>query len=182
MKLFSASTSATRPITDRVKQALFDVLANYGLPQGRIVADLFCGVGSLGLEALSRQAQFVTFVEKERSVIEVLQRNIAKAGFADCSEVVRADIFNRADAGLRPRPYGLIFVDPPYADSQNVQPSSPLGELLLKLSNRLARGAVVVLRTSKQSDLLDAYGHLKAIEKRVWGTMCVTMFCSQRNE
>ena len=65
MKLVSPETRVTRPITDRVKESLFNVLQNYDLLAGARVADLFCGVGSLGLEALSRGAAFVTFVERE---------------------------------------------------------------------------------------------------------------------
>jgi len=81
MKLFSPKTDASRPITDRVKESLFSVLYKYDLPGGKIVADLFCGVGSLGLEALSRGAEFVTFVEKDPNIIETLKKNIEKAGF-----------------------------------------------------------------------------------------------------
>jgi 16S rRNA G966 N2-methylase RsmD len=72
----------SRPITDRVKESLFSVLYKYDLPDGKIAADLFCGVGSLGLEALSRGAEFVTFVEKDPKIIATLKKNIEKAGFA----------------------------------------------------------------------------------------------------
>src|SRR4030042_3125840 len=93
MKLVSPTTDATRPITDRVKQSLFDVLQNYGLLAGARVADLFCGVGSLGLEALSRGAAFVTFVEKNGEIVEILEKNIARAGFMEQSRGVRASAF-----------------------------------------------------------------------------------------
>ena len=91
--MFSPKTMASRPITDRVKESLFNVLYNYGLPEGKIVADLFCGVGSLGLEALSRGAEFVTFVEKDPKIIATLKKNIEKAGFVRESKVIRADAF-----------------------------------------------------------------------------------------
>jgi 16S rRNA (guanine966-N2)-methyltransferase len=86
-------TRGSRPITDRVKESLFSVLYKYDLPGGKMVADLFCGVGSLGLEALSRGAEFVTFVEKDPKVIATLRKNIEKAGFAGESKVIRADAF-----------------------------------------------------------------------------------------
>ena len=79
MKLLSPQTQSSRPITDRVKESLFSVLYKYDLPGGAIVADVFSGVGSMGLEALSRGAEFVTFVEKDPKVITVLKQNIEKA-------------------------------------------------------------------------------------------------------
>ena len=93
MKLFSPQSQSSRPITDRVKESVFNVLCNYGLPEGAVVADLFCGVGSLGLEALSRGAEFVSFVEQNPRIIATLERNIEKAGFVKESKVIRANAF-----------------------------------------------------------------------------------------
>ena len=93
MKLLSPKTTVSRPITDRVKESLFSILFKYDLPNGKFVADLFCGVGSLGLEALSRGAEFVTFVEKDMKIVATLNRNIEKAGFVKESKVVRANAF-----------------------------------------------------------------------------------------
>ena len=89
MRLLSPKSDVSRPITDRVKESLFSILDKYDLPavrqahrpersrrSGKIVADLFSGVGSLGLESLSRAAAFVTFVEKDPKVIAILGRNI----------------------------------------------------------------------------------------------------------
>jgi len=106
-----ALTSVSRPITDRVKESLFSVLYKYDLPDGKIAADLFCGVGSLGLEALSRGAEFVTFVEKDPKIIATLKKNIEKAGFAGSSTVSRSGRSNResplGDTLLRSgTPYG----------------------------------------------------------------------------
>ena len=76
MKLLSPKTTDTRPITDRVKESLFNVLQNYGSLEGKYVADLFCGTGSLGLEALSRGAKLVIFVDRGSGVIKSLKKNI----------------------------------------------------------------------------------------------------------
>ena len=70
MKLLIPDTRETRPITDRVKESLFMILQNYDLLAGARVADLFCGVGSLGLEAISRGAASVTFVEKSFEIAD----------------------------------------------------------------------------------------------------------------
>jgi 16S rRNA (guanine(966)-N(2))-methyltransferase RsmD len=107
-------TRGSRPITDRVKESLFNVLWNYGFPEDKIAADLFCGVGSLGLEALSRGAEFVTFVEKDPKITAILEKNIEKAGFAGESKVIKADAF-KIGAPVDVQKYDLIFVDPPYS-------------------------------------------------------------------
>jgi len=91
--LFSPKADESRPITDRVKDSLFSVLYKYDMPGGKVVADLFSGVGSLGLEALSRAADFVTFVEKDPKVIAILNKNIEKTGFVKESKVIRANAF-----------------------------------------------------------------------------------------
>ncbi len=185
MKLFSPKTQDSRPITDRVKESLFDVLYNYDLPGDAQVADLFCGVGSLGLEALSRGAEFVTFVEQDPRVIAVLDRNIEKAGFVKQSRIIRADAFKIGAGGERKvesrkskienSKYGLVFVDPPYARTQNVQPDSPLAALMDVLQDQVTSDGMVVIRTERRRLLLERYGRFQTVERRQWGTMAITL-------
>jgi 16S rRNA (guanine966-N2)-methyltransferase len=174
MKLLSPKADVSRPIIDRVKESLFSVLYKYDLPEGKIVADLFCGVGSLGLEALSRGAKFVTFVEKDPNIIATLQTNIEKAGFAKESKVIRSDAF-KLGAPVNEKLYDLVFVDPPYADTEQVDNDSPLSELFSILINQLAADGTIVVRTRKNIQLLELYGQLRVIERRQWGTMAVTI-------
>ncbi len=75
MKLLSPKGDVSRPILDRVKGSLFSVLYKYDLPADAMVADLFSGVGSLGLEALSRGAVFATFIEADAKIRETLEKN-----------------------------------------------------------------------------------------------------------
>jgi 16S rRNA (guanine966-N2)-methyltransferase len=176
MALLSPKTRSSRPITDRVKESLFSVLYKYDLPEGARVADVFSGVGSLGLEALSRGAEFVTFVEKDPKVIAVLKQNIEKAGFVEESTVLRTNAFKDGapvcDGGQM---YDLVFVDPPYAASMNVQPESPLGGLLELLGEQVTADGIVVVRTSEDVTLLEEYGQFKIAERRKWGTMAVSI-------
>ncbi len=174
MKLLSPKTEASRPIIDRVKESLFSVLYKYDLPEGKIVADLFCGVGSLGLEALSRGAKFVTFVEKDPDIIATLQTNVEKADFVKESKVIRYDAF-KLGAPVNEQLYDLVFVDPPYADTAQVGDGSPLSELLSILINQLAPDGTIVVRTRKNIQLLEQYDQLHVIERRQWGTMAVTI-------
>ncbi len=176
MKLFSPKTTDSRPIIDRVKESLFSVLYNYGLPDGAAVADLFCGVGSLGLEALSRGAEFVAFVEQDPGILATLKRNIAKAGFADVSKVVRGDAFTLGcPPGPGCRPYDLVFVDPPYVLTAEVGQGSRLGGLMVLLGRQVADNATVVVRTRQDVRLLDEYGRFAVMDRRRWATMSVTI-------
>ncbi|MFH1371634.1 MAG: 16S rRNA (guanine(966)-N(2))-methyltransferase RsmD [Planctomycetota bacterium] len=176
MKLFSPPGLDSRPITDRVKESLFSVLQKYDLPSGKTVADVFAGVGSLGLEALSRGATFVTFVEYNPKIAPILERNIEKAGFVKQSKVIRADAFkiNLSTGAEHPR-YDLAFVDPPYVDSTETQAGSPLAILLTRLANSIMADGFVIVRTHQDRNLLQSYGSLKIVERRQWGTMAVTI-------
>ena len=188
--MFSPRTDVSRPITDRVKESLFSVLYKYDLPNGKMVADLFCGVGSLGLEALSRGAEFVTFVEKDPKIIETLKKNIEKAGFAGESKVIRADAFKigapvdplrRSGSEASEQKYDLVFVDPPYSATREAKEGSPLSELLVLLSEQSAMGGIVVVRTEKHTELLERYSCFQTIERRLWGTMAVTILQRSSN-
>jgi len=181
MKLFSPDTQISRPITDRVKESLFSILYTYDLPEGARVADLFCGVGSLGLEALSRGAEFVTFVEKDPKVFAVLNKNIEKAGFEKETKAIRANAFNIGavvDSDLEK--YGLVFVDPPYAEVMNIQTDSPLGVLLDLLGEQITFEGIVIVRTSRDVSLLKKYGCFQTGERRQWGTMAITILGKNR--
>mgnify|MGYP001814899520 CR=1 FL=1 len=101
-----------RPTTDRVRESLFNVLNNYDLPEGARVLDLFAGTGALGLEALSRGAVHVAFVDDGRVAQRLIGQNIAKLGVRDQTEVIRRDA--RKLPGRTGAPFDLVFLDPPY--------------------------------------------------------------------
>ena len=178
MKLLPPKGQGTRPITDRAKEALFSVLYKYGVIEDGMVADLFCGTGSMGLECLSRGAKLVTFFEEDPKVVAVLNKNIEKAAFVAESKVIRANIFKigaAAASDMGEAKYNLVFVDPPYAMAYDTADSSQLGKLLHMLCDQVEDEAIVVVRTNKRANLLDEYGSLKVIDRREWGTMAVTL-------
>jgi 16S rRNA (guanine966-N2)-methyltransferase len=183
MKLLPPAGDATRPIIDRVKESIFDVLYKYNLIEGRFVADLFCGTGSFGLEALSRGAKEALFVDADRSVIEILKKNIAKAGFDSQSRVVCANAFaigasKRSDN----EKFSLIFVDPPYVMSAETSGKSKLGGLLNLLSEQISADGLVIVRTEKRINLLDSYGCLRIIDKRIWSSMAVCFLAIKKDD
>jgi 16S rRNA (guanine966-N2)-methyltransferase len=178
MNLFSPEGKVSRPITDRVKESLFNVLYKYNLPAGAVIADIFCGVGSLGLEALSRGAEFVTFIERDIKIASVLKKNISKAGFNECSRILNTDAFkvvDKIDDSDR-RKCNLIFVDPPYVQTSRNDENSKMAGLINSLPGQLSPGGIVILRTASTTILSEQYGQLKMLERRQWGTMACNFY------
>ena len=110
--LVAPAGQATRPTADRVREALFSMLASrIGSFEGLRVADLYAGSGALGLEALSRGAAHASFVENVRPAQDAIKANAARLGVSDRIQVLGAS----ALALPRSEPFDLIFADPPYA-------------------------------------------------------------------
>jgi 16S rRNA (guanine966-N2)-methyltransferase len=107
---------ATRPTSDRVRQALFNVL-EHGAPrfdfEGARVLDLFAGSGALGLEALSRDARFCLFVEDSAEARGAIRRNVEALELTGITKIWRRDATKLGERGAIP-PFDLIFLDPPY--------------------------------------------------------------------
>jgi 16S rRNA (guanine966-N2)-methyltransferase len=182
MNILPPKGSETRPITDRVKESIFDVLFKYNLIEGRYVADLFCGTGSFGLEAISRGAKEAVFVDQDRRAIDVLRKNIEKARFESQSKVVCANAFKiGASIGIGKK-CSLVFVDPPYDLSREVGQKSRLAELLEILPQQITEDGLVVVRTEKNVKVLDSYGPLRIIDNRVWGKMSVSFLALKNDE
>lgn len=107
--LLSTKLSHVRPTTDKVKQALFTKLQFF--VEGKRVLDLFCGTGALGIEALSRGAKEVVFVDKNFKSATLARQNLQKLKFS--AEVVRMDALKYLEKFAEP--FDLILIDPPYA-------------------------------------------------------------------
>jgi 16S rRNA (guanine966-N2)-methyltransferase len=111
-KLKSPSTPGTRPVMDRVKTALFDILA----PRIRdtYFLDLFAGTGSIGIEALSRGAKAATFVEQGPEAFKCIRENLAITGFTEKAETLRTDAFAFLErAYTTGRRYDILYIAPP---------------------------------------------------------------------
>ncbi len=113
-KLVQLQGRDIRPTSDRVREALFNILGSS--IQGQRVLDLFAGTGAFGLEALSRGADTAVFLDTAPNSCQVIKENIALCGMADRARVIQHDIVNHplpADH-VGPTPFDLIFMDPPY--------------------------------------------------------------------
>ncbi|MHC4977147.1 MAG: 16S rRNA (guanine(966)-N(2))-methyltransferase RsmD [Planctomycetota bacterium] len=102
----------TRPITDKVKESVFNILR--GHVEDQDVVDVFAGTGSLGLEAVSRGARSVLCVEQNRQIVSLLRENIASLGEEDRCRVLQSDALGAAALAQCPEPVHLVFFDPPY--------------------------------------------------------------------
>jgi 16S rRNA (guanine(966)-N(2))-methyltransferase RsmD len=110
--LKSPTWEGLRPTSDRLRETLFNILGP-GI-RGARVLDGYAGTGAIGLEALSRGAAHVTFVERDPRAVKLIEANLAALGGADDRAIIRAD-FAGACARLGGTPFDLIIVDPPYA-------------------------------------------------------------------
>jgi len=108
--LKSVPGEGTRPITDRVKESLFNILGS-DIRDARFL-DLFAGTGGVGIEALSRGARQAVFVEQGRAALETIRANLAHTRLADRARVVRADVFTFL-AGVPDEPFDYIYIAPP---------------------------------------------------------------------
>ena len=110
-KLIAPEGLSTRPTTDKVRQAVFNSLNSMGVVEGATVIDLFAGSGALGIEALSRGAEFCTFVERDRNALRALRENIAALGIEDRTRIASTDVLAYVPGitGV-----DLALIDPPY--------------------------------------------------------------------
>lgn len=110
-RIESPEGTATRPTTDMAREAIFNSLgSHYDLTGARIV-DCFAGTGALGIEAVSRGAAHVTFIERDKHALNVLKHNIDTLGIADRSSIVRGDALSHV---AQCREADLVLADPPY--------------------------------------------------------------------
>jgi len=167
----------TRPITDRVKEALFSVLGHRLGTAGALpdiaVLDLFAGSGALGIESLSRGARWCLFVERDRRAVRALRANLQKLRLLPLATVA---VGNAWTMRIPPAPgegYGLVFIDPPYAESGD---RSRLAVLLERLVPRLAAGSLVVFRCPATVSIApEALWPLCRVDERVYGGMRIVL-------
>lgn len=160
-RLASPKGATTRPTADRVKEAWFSSLAPR-LP-GAHVLDLFAGSGALGLEALSRGAAQVTFVERDRRALDALRANVATVGLPG-AHVVAAEVAAALAGALPGAPFDVVVADPPYATGEVW-----LGDVLGRLVEHLGVDAVVVLEAARRGPAPAWPPELGADEPRRYG-------------
>jgi len=170
-RLLPPAGQVTRPITDRAKQSLFDILCP--IIPGANVYDCFAGTGSMGLECISRGANAVTFFESDRSAVKRLRENIELLDVAGKSTIVSANLFEWfAKSAASPLPADLVFLDPPYRFL--LERPDELRRLAVALADRhLAENAMVVFRHDAADAL--ALPPLAGDDVRTYGSMMIEL-------
>lgn len=164
LKLAEFDGGDVRPTADRVKESLFNIL--YDRIAGASVLDLFCGSGNLGIECLSRGAEFVHFNDKSSASLEILKKNLARLKNVQPFKITNSDYsvcLSRADR------YDLIFIDPPYRLEIGVEALKQIGA-----GNHLKEGGVIVFERDRsfEGEIAD----LRKIDERKYGKTYLTFF------
>ena len=150
----------TRPTSDRLRETLFNVLAPRIV--GAVFLDLYAGSGAVGMEALSRGAAQVEFVERAPAALKVLRGNLERLGLTEGFRIHAAAVsaFLRcAAAAQEPEPHEVLFLDPPWA--AEAEYAATLGLLGAGAAGLLAPGAVVIAEHRRKARLEDRYGLLE---------------------
>lgn len=165
------ASRAIRPTTERLRESIFDILEHRypGSVEGRRVVDLFAGSGALGIEALSRGARFVLFVDNAAEARALLRANIEAVGLGGVTKVWRADAtrLGKAPAGGR---FGLAFLDPPYGRDLAVAALASLVE-----GGWLEPDALCVVEESAKAALFPPRG-LALADERIYGDTRIAIF------
>ena len=158
---------SARPTTEKVREAVFSMLI--GKVEGATVLDLFAGSGSLGLEALSRGAEFCVFNEGDRKNYKILKNNIANCKADEISSTYNNDF--RKALILANREFDIIFVDPPYREGY-------YGEVfeLIEEYGLLADGGVIVAEHLNDNELSDNILGFSRTKHKRYGTIGVDFF------
>ena len=169
-RLTTPRGDTTRPTADQVRTALLDTLMPW-LPQARVL-DLFAGAGGVGLEALSRGAAHVTFVERDARAVHALRANVATLGVQGATRILRDDV-RRALATLsrEDATFEVVFADPPYDTGDVAATLEALGDGALPSE----RGVVVVQHLTKRPPPASV-GRLTTTRSRRFGETTLTFF------
>jgi len=159
---------AIRPTSDRVREAVFNVLDSRGYFEDRpVVLDLFAGTGALGIEALSRGAGGAVFVDSALTAVRLIKKNLASLGLEARAEVLQMDALRAIGVlGKRGERFDIIFADPPYVEGLS-------GAVIKGLGGVLAEGAIVVAERPRGALLDPSETGLVVLDEKTYGDTAV---------
>lgn len=167
-KLKGPPSHSTRPMTDKIRGAVFNSLASLGV-EPDVVLDLYAGTGAIGIEALSRGASHADFVDMGRESAAVIRDNLRTSGFAQQGHVHQMPVDRFIERASRS--YDFIVMDPPYADPEILPTLENLA------SSKLVQSAtIVVLGHSPRVEPPDQVGNFEALRHRCHGDTCFSIY------
>lgn len=172
LNLLSPDGMSTRPTTDRVKEAMFNIIQTK-IPCDKVL-DLFSGSGALGIEALSRGCRKCVFVENDLTSFGIINKNIEKARLSDKSELYRQDAFLYLEKCQEK--FNIIFLDPPYNKGF-------LDKIFLKIKNNnlLSDDGIIVVETEYNGETPECNDFL-CINSKKYGKTMVLIYKLRQNE
>ncbi len=166
--LVSFNADHIRPTTDRVKETLFNIIqTSVGEAQ---VLDLFSGTGSLGIEALSRGAAQVLFVEKSKKSIQILEKNLEKLKVDEPYKILQKDVISFLK-GYEGEPFDLIFADPPFTEKM----AHDVVEAV-DASKAMGPHSLLMIESARHEKMLDDYNTLSRVDVREFGDKFLSFF------
>ena len=166
-KILDPKDKVTRPLKDLTKESIFNIILHSKkfkvLLKNSNVLDLFSGIGSFGIECLSRGSKKVFFVENYEDVLSILKKNISNMNYENSVSIIEKEISNQLDFGAFKIKFDIIFLDPPYKKKE-------ISQLLLKIkeSNILNdNGIIIIHRQKKENDNLPI--NFKVLEEKTYG-------------
>lgn len=166
--LVSFQADHIRPTTDRVKETLFNMIQVY-IPDAQIL-DLFSGTGSLGIEAISRGAAHVTFVEKNKKSLAILDKNIEKLRIDEPHKIIQKDVISFLKSYEGPA-FDVIFADPPFTEKM-------AHDVMLCADQSKAFGAetLMMIESGRHENILDDYATLLRYDVREFGDKFLSFY------
>lgn len=167
--LVSFKADHIRPTMDRIKETLFNKWMS--LVDEAKVLDLFAGTGNLGLEALSRGARHVTFVEKNSKSVDIIRKNIELLKISKNEHIIiQKDVFSYLKS-YQNEAFDIIFIDPPFTEklADDVM-------MALSLSNCFHQNTVIAIEAIKQEKILAEYGELICYDKQDYGDKSLSLY------
>jgi 16S rRNA (guanine(966)-N(2))-methyltransferase RsmD len=158
-----------RPTSDKLRETLFNILA----PRiaGARVIDVYAGTGALGIEAISRGARDVTFIEQDRRAQALIAANLAHCGVATGYNVVRSDALRALHSLEHDRAFDIILIDPPYAALD-----ADIGDVLAAAGDHVETTGVVVLERTRRRPAPDVAGKLARSRDVISGASALTFY------
>ena len=173
-KILEPKDVYTRPLKDLTKESIFNIINHSNKfrvkIEGSVILDLFSGVGSFGIECLSRKADKVYFVENYKNVLPILKKNLSGLKSINNFEIIEKDIYNEDIFKNFNQIFDIIFLDPPYKD-KNIEKTL----IKIKTSNILKNNGVLILhRHRKEKENFS--DEIKIIEEKIYGISKIIFF------
>jgi len=186
-RLIAPDDARVRPTSDRTRQAIFNILEHRDFNidfsvENAAVADLFAGTGALGIEAISRGAASVTFVERERRAQDLIADNLERCGITDGYVIIRASVedalrrLRDRSAGVSAERFDVAFLDPPY---DREPAGTDMESVLASAADVMAQGGVLVLEHARRRSSLPVAGRLVRTREVTAGDSALAFYACQ---